>query len=153
MTDHGKPTLGVTYSYRHIEADSTLSLHVYNHGLTDIQPGLSDPRFARALAIYVDDINAHARDAGCEIHWLTEPVQELVRSRHDTEIPFAAASWLIDAPDGARRIGALSMTAFRSHFLHGRVTCSEPFAESDDGQADIADLNLDLADYLEMYGP
>lgn len=153
MTDYKKPALGASYSYRHIDADSILSLYVYDHGLNDIQPGLSDPRFARALEICVDDIKSHARNTGCELNWYTQPIQEIVRSRHDTEIPFAATTWLSIKPDQTRDVGALSLTAFRSHFLKVRITCSEPFAESDDGQADIADLNLDLADYLEMYGP
>jgi len=53
----------------------------------------------------------------------------------------------------SREIGALSMTAFRSHFPRLRCTTSASFAESDNGQADIADLNLDLADFLDIYGP
>ena len=48
MTDYGQPALGISYSYRHIEVHSTLSLYVYDHGLSDIQSGLSDPRFGRA---------------------------------------------------------------------------------------------------------
>ena len=154
MTEYPEPALGVSYAYHRPDVDAPLTLCVYDHGLNDLQSGLADPRFARALSVCIEDINTYASINQGEITWyVKQPVLELTKSRLGAEIPFASTTWLVTYPDRPQQVGALSLTAFRGHFFKLRITCSKPLADSDEGQRDIGELNLDLAGFLELFGP
>lgn len=153
MTDSKKPGLGQSYAYRHTDADSTLTLYLYDHGLDDIEPGISDPRLRQEVATCIVDIETLADTMGSEITWYMQPSIEVIRSHSDTEIRFVSATWLIVDADRTRRVGAFSLTGFRRNFLKIRITGAEPFVESDEGQSDTSALNLDLAQFVEQFGP
>jgi hypothetical protein len=147
------PGMGITYHYRHPTVDAPLTLYVFNNCLDHILPGISDPRIANVFSQSLHDIETFANLQGSKIEWLTDPLVETLRSRRESEISLVATTWNIAPKDGARTTSALSITGFCGHLLKFRMTAAEAYFEHDDGLAEVCELNLDVADFMEFFGP
>lgn len=152
MQTYAQLSMGQSYAYRHTIADAKLTLYLCDHGCALIEPGITDPRLQDLLRDTIKIVKDLAKSQGGTVQQLTEPQVVFIRPPVGIEIPFASTTWELVSADGSRVTEGLSMTGFRDMFLKLRVSGSTVFFDADVGQAAVAALNLDLADFVAEFG-
>lgn len=152
MSSYAQQYEGQSYAYQHTVTTAPLTLYIYDCGVAQVAPGISDPRFQEHLWNCINDVELHATSHGRTGRRLIEPQAEVICSPAGTEIVFASTSWEFVAADGQRGFEALSLTGFRDMFLKVRLTCPTAFFDTGPGQAALDAMNLDLADFVAEFG-
>lgn len=144
--------LGRSYSYRSSDHED-ITVYIYRKGYENLRAGIQDPRVASEFRIAASDIQKMEQLGLWKIQQAIGPFVETCSSPHDVPVQFLSLGVRLSVKDGAEHSSSLSLTGFRGCFLKIRYTTSVDFVDCPAGQASVAQINTDLADFVAHFGP
>ena len=147
------PGLGHTIRFQPESGGRYLDLYIYGRSETVVPEGARNADVFNEFSAASRDIGIFAASRGLSLVSNHEAEIETIESERGTRVEFCADCWVLVNPvEETRQLTALSIRGFRGHFLKIRYSAPEQFVNSEEGAAELAAINSDLAEFVELYG-
>ncbi len=139
------------YAYRNDDTGECTDLYLYEGNVPAIPDGVGDYIVSHEIHVALEGAILMAERRGVEIHDMTRPVLETVRSPAGSRWDLASVAWSAKYPDGRQLRTSLGLTGFRGGLAKTRRSMDMDFAASEAGARSVANGNSDLADYFFLF--